>query len=227
MKILVIEDNKEITEIITITLEMRWPDAKLTNTHLGKKGVELVESEKPDIVLLDLGLPDTSGYDVLKEIRTFSNVPVVILTVRAEEADITKGLELGADDYIVKPFRQMELLSRIKAVLRRANPSPSGEPLVYKNLSYNPETRQILFRGKEIDLTRTEGIIIHELMKNANRVVSHARLAEAVSGGEYPGAIESLRVYIRRLREKIEVDPENPQIITTKVGTGYILSVPD
>ena len=186
--------------------------------------MELVESAKPDVVVLDLGLPDISGYDVLKEIRAFSDVPLVILTVRGEEADITRGLEGGADEYITKPFRQMELLSRIRALLRRANRSVSEKPLVSGNLTFNVKTRQVLYKQKEIDLTRTESIILHELMKNAGQVVTYTRLAEAIWGDDYPDAVESLRVYISRIREKIETDSETQELIITKPGIGYILT---
>ncbi len=226
MKVLIIEDDREIVEIISLAFEIRWPNVKLVSTHLGEKGVELVESENPDVVILDLGLPDTSGFDVLKEIRTFSNVPIMILTVRGEEADIVKGLEWGADDYMTKPFRQLELLSRIKALTRRAGSSGEETPLVYGELRFNPTTRQLLRGQEEIRLTRTEGSVLHHLMKNAGQVVTHSSMAESVWGEDYPDAVDSLRVYIRRLREKIEPDPDNPRIIITHTGIGYSLSKP-
>jgi len=226
MKVLIIEDDREIVEIISLAFEIRWPDVKLVSTHLGEKGIELVESENPDVVILDLGLPDISGFDVLKEIRTFSNVPIVILTVRGEEADIVKGLEWGADDYITKPFRQLELLSRIKALTRRAGSSGEETPLVCGELRFNPTTRQLLRGQEEIRLTRTEGSVLHHLMRNAGQVVTHSSMAESVWGEDYPDAVDSLRVYIRRLREKIEPDPDNPQIIITHTGIGYSLSKP-
>jgi two-component system response regulator VicR len=224
MKVLVIEDDREIVEIITLAFEIRWPDVNLISTHLGENGIQLVEGENPDIVIIDLGLPDISGFDVLKEIRTFSKVPILILTVRGEEADIVKGLEWGADDYMTKPFRQLELLSRIRALTRRAGSIDDEEPLVCGELRFNPVTRQLLYGKTEINLTRTEGSILHFLMKNAGRVATYSSLAEAVWGEDYPDSVESLRVYIRRLREKIEPDPDNPQIILTKVGVGYMLS---
>jgi two-component system KDP operon response regulator KdpE len=227
MKVLIIEDDREIVEIISLAFEIRWPQVKLLPTHLGKRGVELVEKENPDVVILDLGLPDISGFDALKEIRAFSDVPIMILTVRGEEADIIKGLEWGADDYMVKPFRQLELLSRIRALIRRANPSSRETPLVCGELHFNPAIRQ-LFRGQEqIELTRTEGTILHHLMRNAGQVVTYSSLAESVWGADYPDAVDSLRVYIRRLREKIETDPDNPQLILTKTGIGYLLAKPD
>ena len=122
MKVLVIEDDKEIVDAISLAFQIRWPEAKVISTRLGQKGVELVESESPDIVILDLGLPDIAGFEVLRQIRLFSAVPTIILTVRAEEADVVKGLEWGADDYITKPFRQLELLARVKSMIRRHTP---------------------------------------------------------------------------------------------------------
>ncbi len=226
MKILVIEDDREIVEVISMAFQIRWPEAKVVSINLGRKGVEMVESEEPDAVILDLGLPDISGFDALKEIRTFSTVPILILTVRAEEADIVRGLEWGADDYVVKPFKQLELLSRIKALTRRASPS-GEETLVYGELSYDPSTRQLSYGQREIGLTRTEGHIFSHLMRNAGRVSTYSGLAEAIWGDAYPGAPENLRVHIRRLREKIEATSEKPRIILTKAGIGYSLAKPD
>jgi two-component system response regulator VicR len=226
MKVLVIEDDRGIVEIISLAFEIRWPNVKLISTHLGEMGVELVENENPDVVILDLGLPDISGFDALKQIRAFSNVPIMILTVRGEESDIVKGLEWGADDYVTKPFRQMELLSRIKALTRRAGSAGQERSLVCGELHFNPATRQLLRGQEEIRLTRTEGSILHNLMRNAGRVVTHSSMAESVWGEDYPDSVDSLRVYIRRLREKIEADPDNPQIIITQTGTGYLMAKP-
>lgn len=227
MKVLIVEDDREIVEIITLAFEIRWPEAQLVSTHLGEQGVEMVESESPDVVILDLGLPDISGFDVLKEIRTFSTVPVLILTVRGEESDVVKGLEWGADDYMTKPFRQLELLSRIKALTRRARATAGETILVCGNLRFNPTTMQLLQDEKEIQLTRTEGSILNKLMVNAGQVVIYSSIAEAVWGENYPDAVDSLRVYIRRLREKIEENPDKPQIILTKMGLGYSMAKPD
>lgn len=224
MKVLIIEDDREIVEIITLAFEIRWPGVTLINTHLGLKGVELVETEDPDVIILDLGLPDTNGFDVLKEIRTFSDVPVMILTVRGEEADVVKGLEWGADDYMVKPFRQLELLSRIKALTRRSTFITNETTITHGELRFNPTVRQLFRSDEEIMLTRTEGAILFELMKNSGQVVTHNSLAEAVWGEDYPDAVDSLRVYIRRLREKIERNPDSPELILTKTGLGYMLA---
>ena len=227
MKVLIIEDENEIIEVISIAFQIRWPEVELVSSNLGEVGVEMVESENPDIVILDLGLPDISGFDVLKKIRTFSSVPIMILTVRGEETDVVRGLEWGADDYVVKPFRQLELLSRVRSLIRRAEPSDKETPLVYGGLSYDPSTRQLSCERGEINLTRTEGEIISHLMRNAGLVATYSGLAEAVWGDYYPGATESLRVYVRRLREKVEVDPQNPRIILTNSGIGYSLVKPD
>ena len=154
-------------------------------------------------------------------------MPVLILTVRAEEADIVKGLEWGADDYMVKPFRQLELLSRIRALIRRAKPSDSKEPLVCGELSFDLSTRQLFYGQREIGLTRTEGIILDQLMRNAGRVVTYLALAEAIWGEDYPDATNALKVHILRLRQKLEVDSSKPKLILTKASVGYLLVKPD
>ena len=164
---------------------------------------------------------------MLKRIRLFSDVPILILTVRSDEADIVKGLEWGADDYVIKPFRQMELLSRIKLVTRRRGVSAEGAPLVCGPLWFEPSTGQLFYGEEETSLTPTEGSIIHYLMKNVGRVVTHSGLAESVYGIDYPDAADSIRVHIRRLRTKIELDPSEPKIILTRPGVGYLLAKPE
>jgi two-component system KDP operon response regulator KdpE len=223
MKVLLIEDDREIVDAISLAFQIRWPEAELVSTRLGQKGVELVESEAPDIVILDLGLPDISGFEVLQQFRRFSNVPTIILTVRSDEVDIVKGLEWGADDYIVKPFRQLEFLARVKALIRRQS-YPEQETISSGPLRLETATGQLLSNGKEIALTTTEGLILTHLMRNTGHVVTHSSLAEAVWGEDYPGSVDSLKVHIRRLREKIETDPSNPKLILTRSGIGYILA---
>ena len=225
MKILIIEDEPEIVEVLTVTFEIRWPEAKLVSTNMGEKGVELVESENPDIVILDLGLPDISGFEVLKQIRAFSYVPVLILTVRGEEADVVRGLEWGADDYMVKPFRQLELMSRIKALTRRAGSSTNEQPLICGQLHLIVPTRQLFNGGVEIKITQTEASILGCLMEKKGQIVAYSDLAEAVWGEDYPDSTDNLRVYIRRLRQKIEKDPDQPQVILTRSGVGYYLAL--
>jgi len=223
LKVLLIEDDREIIEAVSLTFRIRWPEANVVSTNLGKKGVELVESEAPDVVILDLGLPDINGFEVLRQIRLFSPVPTIILTVRSEEGDVVKGLEWGADDYIIKPFRQLEFLARVKALIRRQHPSEK-ETLACGPLRLDTTTGQLHLDGKEIALTVTENHILSHLMKNIGHVVTHSSLAEAVWGDDYPGAADSLKVHIRRLREKVEADPSHPQFILTKIGIGYFLA---
>jgi two-component system response regulator VicR len=226
MKVLLIEDDREIVDAISLAFKIRWPEATLISTRLGQKGVELVESESPDIVILDLGLPDINGFEVLQQIRLFSQVPTIILTVRSDEADIVKGLEWGADDYITKPFRQLEFLARVKALIRRQG-STEMETLSYGPLRLDTTIGQLNYDGKDISLTVTESHIMAHLMRNGGRAVTHSSLAEAVWGDDYPGAADSLKVHIRRLREKIEEDPSHPRLILTRTGVGYFLARPE
>ena len=223
MKFLIIEDDQEIVETIKLILKIGWPDCECVSTRTGKSGLELIGADKFDVVILDLGLPDISGYSVLKELRSFSEIPVVIVTVRKEEADIVKGLELGADDYLIKPFGQMELLARLKAVLRRVRPDADNIPITFGSIRFSPTFSKLSLRGKEISLTTIESLILYELMKNEGVVLNNTQLAEKIWGGYYPGVEDSIRVYIRRLRQKIETNPNHPRMIITKVGSGYYM----
>lgn len=226
MKVLIIEDDPGIVETISLTFQIRWPETELVSTHSGEKGVVMVEAENPDMVILDLGLTDINGFEVLKQIRLFSAVPVLILTVRADESDIVKGLEWGADDYMIKPFRQLELMSRVKALTRRRSSLPEETPLVYGQFHFYPSTGQLRHGDKEIALTTTEGRIFHKLIENTGRVVTYGDLAESLWGDKYPGTDASIQVHVHRLRAKIEVDPAKPQIILTKSGIGYTMVKP-
>jgi two-component system KDP operon response regulator KdpE len=224
MKILIIEDDRGIIETISLAFNIRWPEAKIISTHLGEHGVDLVESERPDIVILDLGLPDINGFEVLKRIRLFSDIPVLILTVRSDEPEVVKGLEWGADDYVIKPFRQMELLSRVKTLVRRRGSLEEERPLVHGNLRFYPATRELFYGEKRISLTHTEGLIFYQLIKRAGKVVSRTILAESVWDTDSRYVVDSTKVHIRRLRKKLEVDPSNPKVILTRTGIGYFLA---
>jgi two-component system, OmpR family, response regulator VicR len=225
MKVLVIEDDKDIVDTITLAFQVGWPDVELVSTGEGGKGVELVERESPDFVILDLGLPDINGFEVLRRVRSFSDVPVIILTVMTDEDDIIRGLEWGADDYVTKPFRKMELLARIKTILRRQKPGRESTMLC-GTLRYEPSNRRFYNLDKEVPLTSTESEILYALMKQAGQVLSHSALAENVWGDDYPGAADTIKVHIRHLREKIENDPSHPKLIVTRPGIGYSLEIP-
>lgn len=223
-KVLIIEDNPQIVNAISLAFEAEWPHTALLSTRMGEEGVDLVGTEHPDVVILDLALPDRDGLDVLQEIRLFSSVPVLILTVRQEEQDITRALSLGANDYITKPFKMKELLARVKVQLRKQTPSGEDSPIVYGPLRLDPSTFELSYGAREISLTVVEGHILRQLMLNAGRVVTYGRLAEAVWGDEdYTGAVVTLRTYIRQLRQKLQPSPTDAKLILTKPSVGYSL----
>ena len=224
MKVLMIEDDAQIVDSVAWAFRMRWPDVEFFSTESGAQGVSQAREARPDLVILDLGLPDISGFEVLRSIRQFSNLPIIILPARKDEFDIVKALEAGADDYLVKPFRQMELLSRIKALLRRASTAGVESTLSVGDLKLSPATGILHYQSREIPLTRTEEIIMNKLMQNPGGVVTYAALAEALWNDYYPDCVAALRVYIRQLRQKIETDIDNPKIILNKHGVGYMLA---
>ena len=224
MKVLIIEDAPDIVESISLCFELRWPGVKVVSTPSGSEGLNLVETESPDVVILDLGLPDMDGLDVLKDVRSFSNVPTIIVTVRSDEMDRIRGLELGADDYITKPFSHLELLARIKAVLRRTlMPGlKAGEKSFYSTrLNIDFTTRTVTVSGNPVRLTATEYSLLHYLVLNEGAVLTHRAILEKVWGEEYTNSPEYLKVYIQRLRNKLEEDPGNPQFLISKRGVGY------
>ena len=222
-----IEDDQEIVEFVSLAFKVGSPEVELLSTNIGEEGIELVEKESPDIVILDLGLPDIDGFEVLKQIRLFSTVPIIILTVRGEEPDIVRGLEWGADEYVVKPFGQMELLARVKTLLKRQHPTTEEPPFYHGPICFYPSTGQLIMAGEDVSLTRTESLILQHLIRNTGRVVTHSSLAETLWGEDYPGSIDAIRVYIRRLRGKLETDPGRPQLILTKAGIGYSIAKPN
>jgi two-component system KDP operon response regulator KdpE len=223
MKIIVIEDDKNIASMITLTLRIRWPEAEIENSYLGRDGISAIETQNPDLVILDLGLPDMNGFDVIREIRQFSNVSIIILTVHREDDDIIAGLELGADDYIIKPFKQLEFLSRIKAVMRRREINAIEVDIKQGKYKLDSQKRIFFVDDKVITLTHIENIIMRLILQAQGKIVTNSALTNALWGYDYPGSLESLRVCIYRLRNKIEKDPKNPAIIKTRTGYGYFL----
>ncbi len=224
MKILIIDDDPIIIENLELTFKVSWPDSESVSANSGISGILLTETEKPDLIILDLGLPDMTGFDVLKRIRQFSNTPVIILTVSSEEMSIAKGFELNADEYIIKPFRQLEFLARVKAVIKRQN-------LMAKSvMHYGPFlidfSSNIVKIGTDVvKLTSIESTILFNLLAHRGEFITSSGLAEKVWGENYPGSHEALRVHIRHLREKIEPDSKKPRYIITKQGMGYSLSI--
>jgi two-component system response regulator VicR len=222
---LIIEDNIEIVESVAFALRVRWPDAKIKSTESGMDGLEIIKNDKPDIIILDLGLSDINGFEVLRRIRLFSDVPVLILTVRADESDIVKGLELGANDYVIKPFKQMELLSRVHVQLRKLSVGGLCDSQIRSGkLTLHPSSRIVELEGRNIPLTPTENIILAALMSNPGQVLTHGALAHTVWGVDYSDSAKSLKVHVSRLRSKLETDTDNPQLILTKPNIGYYLA---
>lgn len=224
MKLFVIEDDEGIIDAIRVALEFRWPEAKMSAALSGKKGISLVRQESPDIVILDLNLPDISGFEVLREIRKFSQVPVIILTVRSDDADVLKGLEAGADDYIVKPFNYMTLLARIKAVLRRSEALPytgNHDSSITSRVKIDFVNQKVKIDNRLVTLTPVEYRLLAVLAKNTGRLVDYQTITSEVWGKDYPGDTERIRIVVRRVREKLRDNP--PAMILNKRGQGYIL----
>ena len=224
MKVLVIEDDPGIIEVVSLCFQLRWSGTSVVSANSGNKGVELVETESPDVVILDIGLPDMDGYQVLREIRRFSDVPVLMLTVRGEDTDVAKGLELGADDYITKPFSHIELIARVQAVLRRVQGLPVSEeerPFISGKLSIDFSRNEVILDGKLVKLTSTERKLLYYLIRDEGRILSHESLLTKIWGDTYVDARDLLRVHIQHLRQKLEDSAESPNIIVTEHGIGY------
>jgi two-component system KDP operon response regulator KdpE len=224
MKVVVVDDSPEIIEVVTLCFQLRWGSAEVFPAGNGNQGLELVEKENPDLVILDIGLPDMDGFEVLREIRRFSHVPVVMLTVKSEDTDIAKGLELGADDYVTKPFSHIELLARVQAVMRRARgaPTPAEEqPYTSGKLHVDFARNEVTVDDKPVKLTSTEYKLLYHLIKNEGRLLSHENLLTQASGEAYRDARDLLRVHIQHLRQKLGDNVESPSIIVTEHGMGY------
>jgi two-component system, OmpR family, response regulator VicR len=218
---LIVDDNEEIIEAIKLTLMVRWPEAKLVSAKTGVEGLALAGTEKPDLVLLDLGLPGLNGFEVIKHLRSNSRTPIIVVTVRNEESDIVKALELGANDYIIKPFRQMELLSRVNNQIRVPNSDNTTSPLFCGRLSLHLSNHEAYFDSKRVNLTPIEANLLAILMRNAGQTVTHASLAVEAWGEFYPESSRILKVHICRLRQKLEANPSDPKLVLTQTGVGY------
>lgn len=224
MKVVVIDDSPDIVEVVSLCFQLRWSDARIVSAANGEKGLELVEAESPDIVILDIGLPDMDGFQVLREIRRFSHVPVIMLTVRSEDTDKAKGLELGADDYITKPFSHIEFVARVQAVLRRVQGTTvtsEEKPFLSGKLSVDFASNEVKVDGQPVKLTATETKLLYYLIKNEGRLVTHESLLTRVWGETYVDAKDLLRVHIQHLRQKLGDSDEVPSIIVTEPRMGY------
>jgi len=222
-RVLIVEDDAALR--LAMTKVLRAAGYEISVAKTGDEGLAAALAEPPDLVLLDVMLPGEDGFAVLKRIREISNVPVIMLTVQAGEADRVRGLELGADDYVAKPFSHRELLSRVKALLRRAEMPPSApvhSPFeIDDRLAIDFDTREVIVDGRRIKLRPTEYRLLYHLVRNAGRLLNHETLLTRVWGREYVDDTQLLRLYITYLRQKIEPDPSNPRYIMNERGLGY------
>jgi len=223
--VLAIDDEPGILRLIK--LELLSQGFRVITAEGGLEGVRVEEAHNPDIVLLDIMMPDLGGLDVMRRLRERRDVPIILLTARGADADKVRGLELGADDYLAKPFSPDELSARVRAVLRRcAVVEGANRQIHIGRLTIDLHRRLVLRDGKVVVLTRTEWMLLQHLASNPGRVMLNAELLSKVWGPEYRGDLQYLRVWISRLRKKIERDPATPEIIKTFQGSGYMLEVP-
>ena len=230
MKLLVIADDPDVIELVSLTFELRWPDAVAVSATDGDAGIQVAGAEEPNVIILDIGLPEMEGFKVCQEIRRFSDVPIIMLTSRDKEPDIVKGLQVGADDYITKPFRPIEFMARVQSVMRRSQMTPSSgeeKAFQYKDLVADFARGEVLLRGESVKLTPTEYQLLQHLAKGAGRVLTHQTILGKVRGREYLEETNYLKVYIRHLRQKLEADPANPMYILTERSIGYKFVKPE
>jgi len=222
-RILVVDDEPRMIGFIRMNLELEG--YQVLEAHTGVQALEMIRTQLPDLVLLDVMMPTLDGFETLRMLREFSSIPVIMLTAKGEEDDKVYGLELGADDYVTKPFGSRELSSRVRAVLRRAEmPSTSPDQAILKiddRLSVDFNRREVIVNGEHIKLRPTEYRLLYHLIENAGWTVPHEQLLAKVWGYEYRDETHYVRLYVNYLREKIEEDPSNPKYILTERGVGY------
>ncbi len=228
--ILTADDDPQLLRLVSRNLELE--DYEVITANDGQQALERIETQMPDLVLLDVMMPKMDGFTVCQRVRAFSAVPIILITARGQDQDKVRGLDLGADDYLTKPFSVDELLARVRAVLRRTQFS-AGEPTQAMNamarigeLVIDYRQRLVTAAGRELSLTPTEYRLLAYLAQNAGRIVTQDLLLERIWGAEYVGESHMLQVNINRLRRKIEPDPAHPRYILTKVGIGYQLTNP-
>jgi len=229
-KILVVDDEKPIADILKFNLEKEGYE--VICAYDGDEAIELAEKESPDLILLDIMLPGKDGNEVCQEIRKTKMMPIIMLTAKDDEIDKVLGLELGADDYVTKPFSNRELIARVKANLRRqqhiaSDTTEEKKEITVGNITIHPEAYSVSKDSKEVDLTHREFELFYYLARHIGQVMTREHLLETVWGYDYFGDVRTVDVTVRRLREKIEEDPSNPTLIITRRGVGYYLQNPD
>ncbi len=219
-RILVVDDDPGIVKLVRTYLEQVGFEVAVA--YDGKKAMQIARNDRPDLVILDLMLPEMDGWDVCRALRKESDVPIIMLTARVEESDKLIGLELGADDYVTKPFSPRELVARVRSVLRRVEGMPARpERLSHGDITVDLSRHLVEVRGQPIDLTPTEFDLLATMMEDPGRAFSRSQLLEAVQGYAYDGYERTIDVHIKNLRQKIEQDARNPQRVKTVYGIGY------
>jgi two-component system KDP operon response regulator KdpE len=230
MKVLIIDDDPQVVDALSVSVRFHWNDVAVEAAHNGGDGLDLFLSHDPDIVLLDVGLPDRDGFDILQEIRRFSDVPVLLLTARSTETDQVRGLELGADDYVVKPFSHLALLARIKAVLRRTRTAASPVDIKASfdagELGIDFESREVRLAGAPVALTPAEYRLLYHLVRNRGRLVTRESLIERVWGEDRDASPNNLKALVSRLRAKLGQDGRPTPAIKNERGLGYRFVTP-
>jgi two-component system KDP operon response regulator KdpE len=220
ISVMVIDDEPQIQRLLTIMLESQG--YRVTAANTGKDGLAASAQRRHDLIILDLGLPDLSGISVLKQIREWTQTPVIILTVQDAEGEKIEALDSGADDYVTKPFNSGELLARLRAALRRADKGKTEEPVLnFGNLTINLAARRVTRGGETVKLTATEYALLKLFVQHAGKVLTHRHLLREVWGPDQENETQYLRVYVQRLRDKLEKDPESPVFFLTEPGVGY------
>lgn len=227
-RILTVDDEPSILKFLRSNLENNG--YAVISAANGEEAIHAIEMELPDLVILDIMMPKMDGFDVCRQLREWSQIPIIMLSARGDEGDKVKCLDLGADDYIVKPFGASELIARVSAVLRRAKTAgaPQTVPSVTSgDLTIDFAKRQVTHAGREVPLTPTEYALLQELAVNSGKVLTHTHLLNKIWGTEYRDEREYLHVFVRRLRSKLEPDPKNPRYIATVSGVGYRFTHPE
>ena len=224
---LVVEDEESFVEALSVGLKREGFRVQIARD--GISALELFDSARPDVVLLDVLLPGLSGIDVCRQIRSRSQVPIIMVSAKTSEIDTVVGLEVGADDYVPKPYRLRELVARIRAALRRAKPDdegPAPSSMEVGEVRLDPERHEVFVRGERVQLPLKEFELLEVLLENAGRVLTRTRLIDRVWGHDYVGDTKTLDVHVKRLRAKIEEDPSSPRRIVTIRGLGYKYDAP-
>ncbi len=223
--VLAVDDEAGILRLIK--LELTTQGFRVVTAASGEDALRMAEEQRPDIALLDIVMPEMTGLEVMRRLRERSSIPVILLTAKGSESDKVRGLELGADDYLAKPFSPDELSARVRAVLRRSVGSSAAENVVHVGSVEVDLNRRLVKRsGKIVTLTRTEWMLLQHLAANVGKIMLNAELLSKVWGPEYRDDLQYLRVWVSRLRRKLEDDPSKPRLIKTFQGIGYMLAVP-